>query len=77
MFLPNKETMIRIFSPYTSLNGEIPIRYQVVGTHCHLYSRVARERCKRGNEGAEAQIKSLPGFELETSSFGTMLEWMP
>jgi hypothetical protein len=38
-------------------------------------TNAARERRKRGNKWVEAQIKNLPGFELETSGFDTMLEW--
>jgi hypothetical protein len=37
--------------------------------------RRQRETRKRGNKWVEAQIKSLSGFELETSGFDTMLEW--
>jgi hypothetical protein len=43
----------------------------------HLHSRATRHKWhKRGNTGAEAQMKSLPGFEIETSGFGTMLSCM-
>jgi hypothetical protein len=34
-----------------------------------------KERYKRGNKGAEAQIKPLPGFKLDSSDSDTMLEW--
>jgi hypothetical protein len=42
----------------------------------HPHSRAAREKGANVEiKWVEAQIKPLPGFELETSGFDTMLEW--
>jgi hypothetical protein len=41
----------------------------------HIHSRADREKgVDMKNEWMESQIKPLPGFELETSGFDTMLE---
>jgi hypothetical protein len=39
------------------------------------HSRVAGEEGKCENKEADAQIKPLSGFKLETYGFDTMLEW--